>query len=75
MATVYIIVNDATSEDAAGQGPYSSNEVGLHLACMHGHIDCGAQLLLAAHAAVDQPYNDGNTPLHSACLGGHIGCV
>jgi interleukin-1 receptor-associated kinase 1 len=46
----------------------------LLTACETGHLKC-AQLLLAAHAAVDQADRDGATPLIAACIKGHGDCV
>ena len=43
-------------------------------ACETGHPKC-VQLLLAAHAAVDQADGNGDTPLYAACDKGHGDCV
>ena len=46
----------------------------LLTACETCHPKC-AQLLLAAHAAVDQADSNGATPLIAACIKGHGDCV
>ena len=65
--------NDAT-ELATLLGKGAASDGGLLAAASLGHGEC-LQLLLAAHAAVDQADSDDQTPLHAACFEGHGDCV